>query len=167
MGLIGLVALAASPASSGAGAVAGLTIKPTHGSAIHFEGEPIVSCDAWEPGIPRKTLHIELRNPDRGWELRAVVADVRGGQKIRIPTDVLSDHPEGALFFVYRLHPLIEASTNEEEGSGWLSFSQVSCTPGEPVTFTIHARLGSELSAGTEVRVDGTFTGPVQIRPRS
>jgi hypothetical protein len=138
-----------------------LTFTGPNGSAIGFSGTPTVTCGPWESGIRRRTLHIELRNADRAWELRAVLADVARGQRIHFPTDVLADHPRGALFFVYRLSPLIEASTNEEEASGSLAFSQASCQPGATVAFTVHGRLGSELLEGREVRVDGSFTGVV------
>jgi hypothetical protein len=144
------------------GSVAALVLGVVHGPAINFPGTASVTCGPWEPGVAAETIHVELAGPRRGWEMSAVLADIEIGRRIRVPAYVLSSEPRGALFFVHRRKPLVEASTSEEEGTGWMSFSAASCTPGAPVSFAIHARLGSELSGGNEVRVDGAFWGNVE-----
>ena len=142
--------------------VAALAMGVVHGPDLRFPGTATVTCGPWEPGVETQTIHIELPGPRRGWEMSAVLADVEDGRRIRIPADVLTGEPRGALFFVHRARPLVEVSTSEEEGHGWMSFSAASCTPGAPVSFAIHARLGSELSGGNEVRIDGAFWGNVE-----
>jgi hypothetical protein len=143
--------------------VAALGFGVVHGPELRFPGTATVTCGPWEPGVATQTIHVELPGPRRGWEMRAVLADVEDGRRIRIPADVVSAEPRGALIFVHRARPLVEASSSEEEGRGWMSFSAASCTPGAPVSFAIHARLGSELSGGNEVRVDGAFWGNVEV----
>lgn len=156
-----LVALMALSLAVSADARAGLRFAQPNGTAIPFAGTPTVRCGPWEPGVRRHTLSVELRNAQRAWQLRAVLGDVVVGQRIRFPTSILDQRPHGALLFVAQRRPLIEASTNEEEASGWLSFSAASCRPGAAVSFTVHALLGSELFEGRKVRVDGTVTGAV------
>lgn len=149
--------LAAAPNAS----ATGLGFEGPNGKPIRFAGTPTVRCGPWEPGVGRRSVHVELREADRAWELRAVLADVEAGQRIHFPTEIVDTRPRGALLFVYRRSPLIEASTNEEEASGWLAFSRLSCEPGGTVSFAVHARLGSELAGGRTVRVDGRFSGIV------
>jgi hypothetical protein len=150
--------------ASGASAdprASGLEITRPSGDVIPFRGTPTVRCGPWEQGVRRRTIHVLLRNADRAWELRVVLADVASGQRIRFPTSITDARPHGGFFFVAVRQPLVEASTNEEEASGSLFFSQASCRPGAAVSFTVHALLGSELFEGRKVRVDGTFTGAV------
>jgi hypothetical protein len=161
--LLGAAAIGVAPAAPAAGA--GLRIARPDGSAIQFSGAPQVWCGPWEQQRRRRTIHVELRNPDRAWELRAVLADVDGGQRIRFPTEILAGRPRDAMLFVYRRRPLIEASTNEEEAAGSLAFSAATCEPGGTVSFGVHAVLGSELFGGARVRVDGSFSGVVGEAP--
>jgi hypothetical protein len=139
----------------------GLTIARPGGAEIPFTGVPTVRCGPWEPGVRARSVFVELRNASRAWQLRAVLADVAAGQRIRFPTSITDAHPHGAVLFVAQRKPLIEASSNEEEASGWLAFSRASCRPGGAVAFEVHARLGSELFEGRRVRVDGSFSGTV------
>lgn len=150
-------------AEAGSATTAGSELRITgpNGAAIAFAGTPRVWCGPWEPRQRRRSLHVELRNRDRAWELRAVLADVARGQRIRFPTEILAERPRGALLFVYQRQPLIEASSNEEEASGSLRFSAATCEAGATVSFTVHAALGSELFEGNRARVDGSFTGVV------
>jgi hypothetical protein len=160
-GLATVAVAALVPAAAASADASGLTIAGPNGAPIRFAGTPTVACGPWEPGVARRTIHVELRERGRGWELHAVLADVEGGGRVHFPADVLGADPRGALLFVYRRQALIEASTNEEEATGWLSFSQASCELGATVAFAVHARLGSELAGGRAVRVDGSFTGVV------
>jgi len=160
--LAGLLAAAGLLMIASANAFASdLKFTGASGATIRFSGTPAVRCVPWEPGADARILQVQLRNANRSWELRAVLADVAAGQRIHFPTSIVDAHPHGALLFVAQRRPLIEASTNEEEASGWLSFSQASCLRGATVAFTVHAVLGSELFEGRKVRVDGTFTGTV------
>ena len=144
-----------------ADASAGLRFARLGGAVIQFTGAPVVRCGPWEAGVRTRTVFVELRNHGRAWQLRAVLADVAAGQRISFPTSIVDARPHDAVLFVAQRRPLIEASTNEEEASGSLSFSAASCRPGDAVSFTVHALLGSELFDGREVRVDGSFTGAV------
>jgi hypothetical protein len=146
-------------------AEARLVFKRPSGSEIKFSGTPRVWCGPWGESSARRSVHLELRTPKRGWELIAVQRDVESGRRIRFPGDVISNRPHGALLFAFQAKPLIEASSNEEEASGWMAFTQSSCEIGGTVAFKIHAVLGSELFEGTRVRVNGTFEGQVGEAP--
>jgi hypothetical protein len=158
-GLVAAVALLL--AANGNASASGLRFAQPGGAEIAFAGTPTVRCGPWEPGVRTRTVFVELRNAERAWQLRAVLADVAAGQRIHFPTSIVDARPHGAVLFVAQRKPLIEASTNEEEASGWLAFSAASCRPGAMVSFTVHALLGSELFEGREVRADGIFTGTV------
>ncbi len=168
-GLRGLLAavLALSCLLVGASAAqAELTFKRAHGAPIHFAGTPRVWCGPWEVGgSSRLSIHVELRTASRGWELTAVQRDLKLGRRIEFPSDVRFDNPHGALLFAYVRNPLVEASTNEEEASGSMVFTQASCEIGAAVEFRVHAVLGSELFNGTRVRVTGAFGGVVGEAP--
>lgn len=156
---VALVALLLTASADAHGS--GLRFARPGGAEIPFAGTPTVRCGPWEPGVHRRSVFVELRNRNRAWQLRAVLADVVAGKPIRFPTSIVDARPHGAVLFVAQRQPLIEASTNEEEASGSLSFSQASCQPGATVSFTVHALLGSELFEGRKVRADGSFTGTV------
>jgi hypothetical protein len=143
-----------------------LVFKRADGSTMHFAGSPEVWCGPWERGERARTIHIVQGTRRSGWSLSAVLADVRDGQRIRFPSSTVQGKPpHGALVFAYQRTPLIEASTNEEDASGSLVFSEASCQIGATVAFTAHAVLGSELFEGSKVRVNGTFQGVVAKRP--
>jgi hypothetical protein len=162
--LVALVALCGLLAGVSS-AEAKLVFKRTNGSVIDFKGTPKVWCGPWDEHSSRRSIRVELLAPRRAWLLRAVQGDVASGRRIKFPTSINYDKPEDALLFVAQRKPLIEASTNEEEASGWMAFSQSSCELGGVVEFTIHAILDSELFEGTRVRVNGTFSGQVGEAP--
>jgi hypothetical protein len=165
--VVGLLALSCVLVSASA-AHAELSFRRLHGAPIHFDETPRVWCGPWEPGVSsRPSIHVELRDAGRSWQMSAVQHDVEIGHRIEFPSDVISDRPHGVLFFVGVLKPVIEASTNEEEASGSMVFSQASCEFGAPVAFRINAVLGSELFNGTRVRVSGGFAGLVGEPPTS
>jgi hypothetical protein len=167
LGLVaGLAALVCFLVSASA-AQAELVFKRPTGSVMHFSGTPSVWCGPWEIlNAPRRSIHVQLRGPRRGWEVSAVQAEAKAGHRIRFPSDITFKQPHGALLFAYQAKPLIEASTNEEEASGSMVFSQASCEIGMTVAFTVHAVLGSELFEGAKVRVNGTFSGTVGEPPQ-
>jgi hypothetical protein len=154
-------------------AEAELVFKRPNGSVIGFSGTPRVWCGPWSQDLMRPTVHVQLRNPRHGWELSAFQADAESGLRIKFPSYFISNRSHVALLFAYQRKPLIEASTGEEEASGWMAFTQSSCEIGGTVAFSVHAVLGSELFEGTRVRVNGTFSGqvgeppPLAIRARS
>lgn len=141
-----------------------LVFKRANGSTMQIAGSPDVWCGPWETGKGARTIHIVQRTRRSGWELSAVLADVKDGQRIKFPS-FEDNPPHGALGFVYQRTPLIEASTNTEDASGSLVFSEASCQIGATVAFTVHAVMGSELFEGTKVRVNGTFQGVVARKP--
>lgn len=144
-------------------AEAGLVFKRPDGSAIPFMGTPRAWCGSWDDEVARRSVHVELRSARRGWELAAVRRDLKVGRRINFPNDFVSKRPRGALLFV--ADAAIEASTAEEESSGSMMFSQVSCRLGGVVEFSIDALLGSELFNGKPVRVSGTYRGRVSKQP--
>lgn len=144
-------------------AEAGLVFKRPDGSAIRFTGKPRAWCGAWDDEVARPSIHVDLRNARRGWELGAVRRDLEVGRRINFPNDFISKRPRGALLFV--ADAAIEASTAEEESSGSMVFSHVSCRLGGVVEFSIDALLGSELFNGKPVRVSGTYRGHVSKQP--
>lgn len=163
--LVGLLTCAVLLASASA-AQAGLAFKRLGGPAFHFKGAPRVWCGPWEEGVASQpSIHIELRSASRAWSLSAVQADVEAGHTIGFPSDVIFNKPHGALLFVYLRNPLVEASTNEEESSGSLTFSKQGCELGDAIEFRVHAVLGSELFGGARARVNGTFRGRVGKAP--
>ena len=116
---VGLLAAAALLLVASADAdAAELTFARSGGAEIPFTGTPTVRCGPWEPGARTRSVIVELRNRTRAWQLRAVLADVAAGRRIRFPTSITDAHPDGAVLFVAQRRPLIEASTSEEEASG-------------------------------------------------
>jgi len=152
--------------SAGAQAAQGdLAFERPNGSEIRFAGTPRAWCGPWDDEAARRSVHVALRTPRRGWELSAVRRDLEIGRQIEFPNDFVSTRPRGALLFAF--DGAIEASTAEEESSGSMAFSQLSCRLGGVVEFSIDAVLGSELFNGKLVRVSGTYRGHVSRRPPS
>ena len=95
--------------------------------------------------------------------MSAVRRDVVVGRRIKFPNDFVWNRPRGALLFVADGEN--EASTAEEESSGSMEFSRVTCRRGGVVAFSIQGIVGSEFSDGKPVRVSGTYRGRVSARP--
>ncbi len=140
-----------------------LVFKRPNGSTIQFKGAPRAWCGPWEADVARPSIHVALRNARRGWELSAVRRDVQIGQSIEFPNDFVWNKPRGAQLFAFDAP--IEASTAEEESSGSMVFSHLSCQLGGVVEFSIEAVLGSELFNGKSAQVSGTYRGHVSKRP--
>jgi ribosomal protein S18 acetylase RimI-like enzyme len=152
-----LFLLVASPAE------AGLAFERPDGSAIRFEGRPRAWCGPWDDEVARPSIHVALRNGRRGWELSAVRRDLEVGEPIEFPNAFVSSRPRGAQLFV--ASGRIEASTAEEESSGSMAFSRLSCRLAGLVEFSIDAVLGSELFGGKRVKVSGTYRGRMSKPP--
>lgn len=158
------VLFAASSLMVGAAvADARLTFKRDDGSVIPFRGTPRAWCGPWEADVARPSVHVALRNPRRVWQLSAVRRNVKDGQRIEFPNSFNWDKPHGAQLFVGGIRN--EASTAEEESSGSMAFSRVSCRRGGVVAFRIDAVLGSEFFDGALVHVSGTYRGRVSEAP--
>lgn len=158
-----VVLLTSSCLLGGASAAeAGLVFKRPDGSAIRFMGTPRAWCGSWDDEVARPSIHVGLRSAGRSWELSAVRRDLEVDRRIDFPNDFVSKRPRGALLFV--ADGAIETSTAEEESSGSMVFSQVSCRLGGLVEFSIDALLGSELFNGKAVRVSGTYRGHIRSR---
>lgn len=161
--LLGLVMAAYCLAVGASTADARLTFSRPDGSTIRFAGPPRVWCGPWEPGVARRSVHVVLRNKQRVWMLSAVRRDVVLGKPIAFPNSFVFNRPHDALLFT--AYEKNEASTAEEESSGSMTFSDVSCRRDGEVAFTIDAVLGSEFIDGELVTVTGTFRGRVGERP--
>jgi hypothetical protein len=154
-----LALLLAAPAAH-----AKLRFTREDGSVISFSAKPRVWCGPWESGVNRRSVHVTVRGRKRHWDLAAVRRDVRAGTTVKFPTDIIFNKPHGAELFVADAPN--EASTNEEEASGSMTFTHVSCRHGRVVAFTIDAVLGSELSDLGTIHVVGSFRGHVASAPR-
>lgn len=164
--LLGLVMAVSCLAVGASAADARLTFSRPDGSAIRFAGPPRVWCGPWDYDAAQRSVHVRLRNKKRLWDLIAVRRDVEVGQPMEFPNFFLATKPHDAsLFTAYDKN---EASTAEEESSGSMTFSQVSCRRDGTVAFSIDAVLGSEFIDGELVTVTGTFQGRVgEKRARS
>jgi hypothetical protein len=151
--------------ATAATAHAGLVFERPDGSQIRFTGTPRVWCGPWDDEVARPSIHIALRSSRHGWELSAVRRNLKRGRPIEFPNNFVSTRPRGALLFVF--DAAIEASSAEEESSGSMVFSKLSCRLGATVEFQIDAVLGSEFFNGKRVRVFGTYRGHVSKQPRS
>ena len=150
-------------AVGGSAAEAGLVFKRADGSAIRFAGTPRVWCGPWETDVARPSVHVAVGSVKHRWHLSAVRRDLTIGRRIRFPNDFVWNRPRGALLFV--ADGANEASTAEEESSGSMEFSRLTCRRGGVVAFSIQGSLGSEYSDGESVRVSGTYRGRVSARP--
>lgn len=159
-GICAAAVVSCAIAGGAATADARLTFTREDGSVIPFHGTSRAWCGPWEQDVARPSIHVELRGPRRHWELSAVHSDVSDRQPISFPNDFVWDKPHGALLFVAGIGN--EASTAEEESSGSMTFSHVSCRRGGVVAFRIDAVLGSELFDGEVVHVSGTYRGRAQ-----
>ncbi|HEX8273276.1 MAG TPA: hypothetical protein VF615_11605 [Longimicrobiaceae bacterium] len=168
--LLGLGCLAAVPACDG-GDPSGptentLVFQRANGTNIQFAGEPLVWCGPWEESsVPTRAVHVlggDFRAGGPVWKLDVVVADVQPGRPLTFPNSFIWDQPKGAALFV--LDEPNEASTQESESSGSITFSELDCDGG--VRFTIDAVLGSEFGGGPPIRVTGAFAAPVGDAPR-
>ncbi len=155
-------------------AAAQLVFKRPNGKVIPFSGTPQVWCGPWDSEDARTAIHVELTELRddrlvRRWEFSASQAEVRAVTRVKLPNEFASRRPLRAFMFVAvpssRPTAVIEASTNEEEASGFIAFSQVNCELGGVVEFRVHALLGSEYFQGTHARVNGTFRGVVGEAP--
>lgn len=145
-------------------AEARLAFTRPNGSEIRFGGTPRAWCGPWDSEVARPSVHVELRSARRGWELSAVRRDLRIGRPIEFPNEFVFARPQGAQVFVY--DSSIEASTAEEESSGAMEFSRLSCNRGGVVAFSIEATLGSEFFDGALVGVSGSYRGHISKAPR-
>jgi hypothetical protein len=150
-------------AGGGSAAQAKLVFKRADGSVIRFAGTPRVWCGPWETDIARSSVHVAVGSVKHRWHLSAVRRDLTIGRRIKFPNDFVWNRPRGALLFVADGEN--EASTAEEESSGSMVFSRVTCRRGGLVAFSIQGVLGSEFSDGESVRVSGTYSGRISGRP--
>jgi hypothetical protein len=126
------------------------------GSAVQVAQNLRVWCGPWEPGVPRRTLHIRAGAPAGPfWKVDAVVADVRRRPVVRFPHSFVFDRPTGAQLFA--VDGDNEVSSSEEEASGRISFSRVRCGRRLAVHFRVRAVMGSELFGGEALTMRGSF----------
>ena len=147
-----------------------LTFARADGSRIVFHGQVRAWCGAWnDPGSVR-TLHVAvLRSDGRGfarpyWHLAAVASEIARRRMIRFPVGMTDSRPRGALIFATDSCTGNEASTEEEDARGTVSFAPVRCVAGRHVRFTVSAMLGSEFGDGKPIHVTGTYEGTIGQR---
>ena len=159
------------PSARAIGTRTELTFRRPDGSRITFPRGARAWCGAWNSDDPTRSLHVAvLRRDGRGfalpyWQLTAVVRDAQSERTIRFPLPAGSNRPRGAELFVADPKPRIEASSEEEESRGRITFSQAGCKRGSSIRFTATGVLGSEFFQGKPVRVSGTYQGVVGKRP--
>jgi hypothetical protein len=133
-----------------------LTFTRPDGSAVAFPPRVRVWCGRWEREVPDRALHVRVGGRHGGWELRAVVADVRRDPVVDLPHFFVWNDPSEAHLFATDLDN--ELSTGEEEASGRLTFSRVRCGRRLAVRVRVDAVLGSEFFEGDEWNVRGSFS---------
>jgi hypothetical protein len=126
------------------------------GSAVAFPWKVRVWCGRWEREVPERALHVRVGGRRAGWELRAVVADVRRDPVVHLPHFFVWNEPSEATLFATDGDN--ELSTNEEEASGRVTFTRVRCGRCLAVRFRVDGVLGSEFSDGDEWTVRGSFS---------
>jgi hypothetical protein len=156
---LALVLLLAVPAS----AEARLVFERPDGSQIRFGAKPRAWCGKWEPDVPVPSLHVGLPRGPLSWQLSAVRRDIEIGRRIRFPNIFIWNRPHDARLFAS--HDGNEASTNEEEASGSMTFTRATCRRRGRVAFRIRAVLGSEFIDREPVRVTGSWRGRISRRP--
>ena len=157
--LVTLLALAVWPNVSAADLRVANTVslERPDGSPIQVAQNLRVWCGRWERDVPRRTLHIRAGGRKAPvWQLSAVVADIKRHPVVRFPHFFVFDKPTGAQLFAAAGDN--EASTNEEEASGRITFSRIRCGPRLAVRFRVRAVLGSEFFEGDELTMRGSFS---------
>jgi hypothetical protein len=153
----GLTASAAAPADA-----AGLRVRDRltwtrpDGTRVAFRPDVHVFCGPWASDVRVPSIHVRVggrRTP--GWELTAVVADVRRRRVVRLPNAFVFDHPKGALLFATDGRNELNSDTDDSTGS--IRFGRVSCGRRLRISFRLDARLDSELSDGEPLTVRGSF----------
>ena len=156
--VIALLALAAWPnvAAADLRVASTVALAGADGSAIPIAQNLRVWCGPWARDVPRRTLHIRAGAREGPfWQLDAVVADVRRRPVVLFPHSFVFDRPTGAQLFA--VDGDNEASSAEEEASGWISFRRVRCGRRLAVRFRVRAVLGSELFGGEALTMRGSF----------
>jgi hypothetical protein len=159
------------PASSQRSTASTLVFRRANGSRIRFGGTVRAWCGAWHEGDPTRTLHVAVLKRDGSgyarpfWLVQAVLRDVSRGRLLRFPIGFTESNVRGAIVFVYDKAGGNEASSEDDQAKGSVSFAAVRCDLGSRVRFTVSGELGSELLNGESVRVSGTFRGSVGRRP--
>lgn len=141
-----------------------LVFEREDNTVIAFSGTARVWCGPWEPGeVAAQSVHVLVGNAQGGWKLMAVVDDITVGVPVTFPNTFIFDDPDGADLFI--LDPPNELSTQAEDSSGSITFTEIDCTAGGEVAFTIDAVIGSELGGQPTVSVTGSLSGGVGAAP--
>lgn len=151
-----------------------LTFVRQNGSALEFpDGLDVYAwCGPWETDfVPDPSIHVFYGSgsTDVPWMiLLAVLEDVTLGVPLAFPNDFLWDAPTGASLYVGDpVGGWNEASSQQAESAGQITFTQLECGDGGVVEFSVDAKLGSEFHMGPTITVTGTFraslTGPPAV----
>jgi hypothetical protein len=151
------LAFAASPAE------AALTFRHADGTVVPITGKVHVWCGKWQFSVPTVNIFVRQAKPERTWQFFARLKDIGPGVRQRFPHDLVSSNPRGAELFT--ASDGNEASTAEQDASGSMTFTKVSCERGKTLAFRVDAWLGSEFSNGPREQITGTFSGTIGKRP--
>jgi hypothetical protein len=156
--LIGAAAalLAPAPASAALTVDNRVAFIRPDGSAVAFPPKVRVWCGRWDDDVPERALHVLIGGRHGGWELRAVIADVRRDPVVELPNFSVSDEPQDAHLFATDLDN--ELSTSQEEARGRITFRRVRCGRRLAVRFRVDGMLGSEFFEGDEWTMRGSFS---------
>jgi hypothetical protein len=159
-----------APRSSGGGPAVsdGLIFSRPDGTTFSFP-EAKVSCGKSRTGGKRRAIFVDSvptsSDPDQAYfTLEAIIADVAPRGVVRFPDPFVFGDPHGAHLFVFdRDDPHVpggnEASTSQEESKGKIVFHRARCRPRPRISFTVHAKIGSEFFGVHRVGIDGSFRG--------
>jgi hypothetical protein len=141
-----------------------LVFERADGTRLTFPAAVFVWCGPWEDGeVPVLAVHVFVGGTGSGWQVRGVRSDITVGQANAFPNNYIWNDPQNVDLFI--LDPPNELSTQADDSSGGLTFTELNCEAGKTVAFTIDAVVGSELADLPAVRVTGSFRGPVGAAP--
>jgi hypothetical protein len=139
-----------------------VTVTRPDGSAVPIAPHVRVACGPWADDAPKRSIGVQVGTPEGFWKMSAVVADVKRRPVVRFPHTFVSTRPSRALLFTADSSGA-EASSAEEESSGWIKFQRVRCGRRLAVRFRVRAVLGSEFIDGEPRTLRGSFRASADL----
>jgi hypothetical protein len=87
----------------------------------------------------------------------AAIGYVADGRTVQLPYDEYFSGVNGVMLFASDARTKNEVSAAKDAASGTIRFTRASCDPTPSVEAEVHATLGSELTDGEPITVDGTL----------
>ena len=142
------------PRSGGHSSRTSLVVTKPDGSTVQVVPSK-VTCGPGEYEHGVQVVQVRAFTKAYYFQVEVVPADVAGGKTLKLPINSGDGEsgPKNALVF-FSTDPGIEASTDEEEGTGNVRVDRASCDP-VALDLTIDATLGSELSDVDGVKIKG------------